>query len=113
MVEQTVSTAIRRYLRVLAAEGIHAKRAILYGSFARGEATEESDIDLVVIAPEFDGERNSSLVRQLWRLRSQADIRIEPIPCGEVEWENEGGRPILDMARQDGVEILAGSDDRK
>ena len=31
--------------------------------------------------------------------------RIEPIPCGEREWETEEGRPILDIARQEGQEI--------
>lgn len=29
----------------------HAERVILYGSVARGEATEHSDIDLLVVAP--------------------------------------------------------------
>ena len=28
-----------------------AERVILYGSYARGEATEDSDVDLLVIAP--------------------------------------------------------------
>ena len=42
-----------------------------------------------------------------WRATAAADVRIEPIPCGEREWESEGGRPILDIARRDGVVIAA------
>jgi hypothetical protein len=35
------------------------------------------------------------------------DVRIEPIPCGEQEWETDGGRPILEIARREGTEIAA------
>jgi len=86
-------------------DGIHARSGILFGSFARGEATEWSDIDLVVIAPEFDGARTLPQVERLWVLTGEADNRIEPIPCGEREWETEEGRPILEIARREGMEI--------
>ena len=43
--------------------------------------------------------------------RGQADIHIEPVPCGEREWETEQGRPILDMAREEGTEISIASPD--
>ena len=29
----------------------HAKKVILFGSYARGEATDDSDVDLFIIAP--------------------------------------------------------------
>ena len=57
MVESTVVNAIRRYLAALPAVGIHASKAVLFGSFAKGGADRDSDIDLIVIAPEFDGRR--------------------------------------------------------
>ena len=78
---------------------------MLFGSCARGQAKETSDIDVVVIAREFDGPRNRRLIERLWIARALADTRIEPIPCGEREWETEGGRPILDIARREGVVI--------
>jgi predicted nucleotidyltransferase len=106
MVEETVIKAVKRYLAGLPALGVHASRAVLFGSFAQGQADEWSDIDLVVIAPEFDGFREISLVKALWRA-TVADNRIEPIPCGEQEWETEFGRPILDIARQEGIVITA------
>ncbi len=96
---------MRRYLAAVADAGIHATRAVLFGSFARGEANPDSDIDLIVLAPEFDGPFSRDLVEALWRARLKADIRIEPIPCGEREWEIEQGRPILDIARREGFEI--------
>jgi len=107
MVEQAVIESVKRYLASLPCLGIRATRAVLYGSFARGEANADSDIDLVVIAPEFDGRRDVSLVKALWRA-TVSDDRIEPIPCGEREWESGDGRPIIEIARREGVIIEAG-----
>lgn len=105
MVEPEVVKTVQRYLAALPAEGIHARRAVLFGSFARNEIHEYSDIDVIVIAPEFDNSRDVELVKGLWRATKDADNRIEPIPCGEREWETEEGRPILDIARREGVVI--------
>jgi predicted nucleotidyltransferase len=107
MVESTVVNAVRQYLAVLPTVGIHASRAVLYGSFARGEADQDSDIDLVVIAPEFDVGCDSDVIKRLWETTILADVRIEPIPCGEREWESGDGRPILEIARREGVVIEA------
>jgi predicted nucleotidyltransferase len=104
MVEQTVIESVRSYLRALPALGIHPRRGVLFGSYARGVAGEYSDIDLVVIAPEFDGSRELALVKRLWQA-TVSDNRIEPIPCGEHEWETDEGRPIIEIARREGVEI--------
>ena len=107
MVESTVMTAVRRYLAALPAVGIHARRAILFGSFACGQTDEYSDIDLIVIAPEFDGPREMTLIEKLWQATASADNRIEPIPCGEHEWETDQSRPILEIARREGIIIAA------
>lgn len=109
MVDSAVVEVVKRYLRTLQKAGIHARRGVLLGSFARGEARQWSDIDLVVIAPELDGARPLSLVERLWELTGEADNRIEPIPCGEREWETEEGRPILDIARGEGLVIRMAS----
>jgi len=106
MVEDAVIEAVRCYLAALPRVGIHARRAVLFGSFARGQADEYSDLDLIVIAPEFDGSREISLIKALWRATA-GDNRIEPIPCGEQEWETDQGRPILEIARREGVIIAA------
>lgn len=80
MVENAVEVVVRHCLAALPPLGIHARRAVLIGSYARGDSREHSDIDLVVIAPEFDGPREITLVKRLWRATASADNRIEPIP---------------------------------
>ncbi len=106
MVEDAIITTVKHYLASLPAFGIHACRAVLFGSYALGKANEYSDIDLIVIAPEFDGSREISLVKQLWHATVK-DNRIEPIPCGEKEWETDQSRPILEIARREGIVIPA------
>ncbi len=107
MVENTIVNLIRRYLAALPAVGIHASKAVLFGSFAKGRADQDSDIDLIVVAPEFDGRRDIELIKDLWHATLSADDRIEPIPCGEREWESGDGRPIIEIARREGVVIEA------
>ena len=103
MVEATVLSAVQTYLDALPAAGIRAERAVLFGSHARGRGSADSDIDLVVIAPEFDGPRDLATVKRLWAETAAADSRIEPIPCGEKEWAIDGERPILEIARREGI----------
>ncbi len=107
MVESTIVNVIRRYLTALPAVGIHASKAVLFGSFTKGRADQDSDIDLIVIAPEFDGPRDIEMIKDLWHATLSADDRIEPIPCGEREWESGDGRPIIEIARREGVVIEA------
>ena len=107
MVEDAIVRAVRQYLSVLSTVGIHARKAVLFGSFARGEADQDSDIDLIVIAPEFDAASDFETIKNLWETTLLADNRIEPIPCGEQEWEGGDGRPILEIARREGMIIAA------
>ena len=108
MVDRSIEQSVRNYLAAVRETGIRAKRAILYGSRARGTAGPDSDIDLIVIAPEFDQLSDRGLVERLWQLRSSTDHRIEPVPCGEAEWEAPlTGRPIIEIAHREGIEIAA------
>jgi hypothetical protein len=60
-----------------------------------------------VIAPELDHPADRRLVDKLWELWAVTDSRIEPIACGEREWETDDSRPIPDVARREGVVIDA------
>jgi len=102
-----IVSIVRRYLAQLPSLGVHASGAVLFGSFARGDANKWSDIDLIVIAPEFDGKCSLRTVESLWHATLKADVRIEPIPCGVIEWETDDSRPILEIARREGIVIAA------
>ena len=105
MVERAILDSIHSYLEAVQQSGIHARKAILYGSQVRGDAHQWSDIDLIIIAPEFDERRDSEIVDILWKLRARTDSRIQPIACGEREWIEDQERPIIEIARQEGILI--------
>lgn len=107
MVERPVIEIVRRYLEALPRYGIHAKKGVPFGSFAAGRPHEWSDIDLVVIAPEFDQPDTIELVKHRWRAPVAADNRIEPIACGEREWETDDARPVLEIVCRQGIDIAA------
>jgi predicted nucleotidyltransferase len=96
---------IRDYLDRLASAGIPSPSGVLFGSFAREDATADSDIDLLVVSPVFDGEKRSDLVDTLWRMTWRADSRIEPIPVGVREFESDDVSPLIAAARREGIVI--------
>ena len=104
-VAQAIVNSIREYIDAASGLGIAISRAVLFGSQARGDAGPWSDIDLVVISPQLEPPVDPSVVRKLWRLRGQTDSRIEPVLCGENQWQNDGGSVILEIARREGIEV--------
>jgi predicted nucleotidyltransferase len=104
MVNQEILDSIRHYIQAVRQAGIDVVTAVLFGSFAQGTATTNSDIDLVIIAPEFD-QRNEAQVNLLWELRAVTDPRIEPIACGSRQWLEDDTSPILSMARANNILI--------
>jgi len=70
MVEPAIVGVIQKYLEAVQSFGIRVSQAILFGSYARGDALPDSDVDILVIAPEFDGPYDKSRVDLLWVLRA-------------------------------------------
>jgi len=106
MVDQSVIEIAQRYLSRLQASGLPVVRAILFGSRARGVATEESDIDILLHSPTFERPtwRQEALA---WEIARSVDWRIEPVLCGESAYERNDWHPLIVIAKQDGLEIRA------
>jgi uncharacterized protein len=107
MVAGDVREKIERYLEAVRGLGIPVRRAVLFGSWARGEAREWSDIDLVIVSPVFDAPHARREVALLWDALAATGGYIEPIPCGERRWEEDGGSPVIEIARREGVEVYS------
>ena len=71
-----------------------------------GQANPWSDIDLLVVSPQFDGRRERRDVDLLWRLAARTDSRIEPVPCGEHQWIEDTSSAIVEIARRDGQQVM-------
>ena len=106
MVDQSITTTTRDYLRALQRQGIAIRFGVIFGSWARGAAQRWSDIDLVVVSPQFDNMTSRQYVDLLWCQAARVDSRIEPIACGERQWEEDDSSVVLDIARREGERIV-------
>jgi uncharacterized protein len=105
MLENSVLTSVRAYIKALKGQGIDVERAVVFGSQANGHAHAWSDIDLLVVSPMFDDMRDRSGINILWRIAARIDSRIEPIPCGSRQWRDDDSSAVIEIARRDG-EVL-------
>ena len=105
MVNPAILAVIENYLAAVQKRGIRVSQAILFGSYAKGRESSDSDIDLLVIGPDFDPHPDRDLVTQLWRLRAETDSRIEPIPVGDQRWKEDDSDVIIEVARREGIAI--------
>jgi predicted nucleotidyltransferase len=52
---QEIERIIKQYISKLKEMNIRVEHVMLYGSYAKGQAREDSDIDLIVVSREFEG----------------------------------------------------------
>mgnify|MGYP000937829722 CR=1 FL=1 len=74
--KKTVVNTVAKYADVVT-EQLSPASIVLFGSYARGESNDDSDIDVAVIFNGFSGDwlKTSSV---LWRLRRGISYDIEP-----------------------------------
>ncbi len=73
----TVVSTVERYADVVKRE-LSPAAIVLYGSYAKGPAHEDSDIDVAVIFNGFQGDWYQTATR-LWRLTRDVSFDIEPV----------------------------------
>jgi len=105
--EETIAI-LHRYLLKLREEGLPVAGLVLYGSYARGEAGLDSDIDVLVL---LEGNPSKDDFFELWRrLERHAhaiDLRIETWPVTVTSYETDEVSPLILIARQEGIRIAA------
>lgn len=91
-------TAIESFRKNLEAVGVRSTTIILYGSYARGDWNEWSDIDVIVISEDFQNlsywERIDKFVEAIYPTRAP----IEAVAMTPEEWE-KGESMIVQIAR--------------
>jgi predicted nucleotidyltransferase len=107
MVDAATIEDVKRYLEALSKAGLVVSFGVIFGSYATGTANQLSDIDLLVVSPEFDGVILRESVKKLWHIAARTDSRIEPIPCGKIQWQNDISNAIIEIARSEGQMVTA------
>ena len=105
MDKAAVLEIIKKFGCVLNESGIHNARIVLYGSYARGDWHEWSDIDLIVISEDFADkgfwERIDILTEAIFKLHEP----IEAVAMTPEEWK-KGDSMIAQFARE-GEEVYS------
>ena len=75
-------------------------KAYLFGSYARGDAKKDSDIDIAIIVNKWIGDYEEAIV-SIWRLRKKIDFRMEP----HIIVPDEDYADFLPEIQRTGIEI--------
>jgi predicted nucleotidyltransferase len=102
MAIKKVIKSVQTYLNFLTQQGIPVSFGVLYGSYAKNKANEWSDIDLLVVSPEYDSKRTIDDYERLWMYAARMDSRIEPIPVGERQYLEDDTNAIIEIAQREG-----------
>ena len=101
--EQTeLVTKIERLAESIEATGFRLVKAYIFGSRAKGAASEYSDIDAAFVSPDFHPESMEEWTALL-RLCNEVDVRIEPVFYRPEEFTDED--PLAWSIKTTGMEI--------
>jgi predicted nucleotidyltransferase len=99
--DKTDALSIAQKYAVVLKENYSYIRIILFGSYAKGNYNDDSDIDIAVVFKDYSNLIDRQL--ELMRLRRKIDSRIEPHPFRESEFELSN--PIVNEIIKYGQEI--------
>ncbi len=105
MAEESIIRSVKEYLKELVCLGIPVRQGVLFGSYAREDAHQWSDIDLIVISDQYDKKCSREDINLLWRTAARTDSRIEPIPVGSLRWKTDDESTIIEIARREGITV--------
>jgi uncharacterized protein len=94
---------VKKYIGELEKNNIHITKAVIFGSYAKGSAKTESDIDIALVSDFFTGDRFVDR-RNIIPFRRKIDSRIEPVPFRPEDFNNGG--ILAEEIKKTGISIL-------
>ena len=94
---------IAREYGALVKEELDVKGIYLYGSYARGTYTSDSDIDIAVVGDDFTGDPIEDTLL-LMKIRRKIDNRIEPRPFKTCDFNSSN--PFVKEIIETGIMII-------
>jgi predicted nucleotidyltransferase len=103
--DKNIDIAVAKYLDLIKENFSDIESAYLFGSYAKGKSTDDSDIDLALIFTNLDDSRRFDIQVQLMLLAAKIDSRIEPHPISHEDFNS--GNPFVIEIKKTGIEIAA------
>jgi len=101
-VSDEIVEKLKKFLSMVSASGVHLERAIIFGSYAKGNQDKWSDIDIALVSSDFTGvgfndreKVNPFLIK--------VDSRIEPHPFRPEDFTEDN--PFVKEILKEGVDI--------
>ena len=76
---------VRRYKQVIRPRFETEPKVVMFGSYSKGYANPDSDIDVAVIVPTY-GNRKLEISKNLWHDVDEVSLLIEPVLMAEDRW---------------------------
>lgn len=102
MAKREIVDTLKRYILVLQSEGISIDKAYLYGSHLSSTATDDSDIDVLIVTESED----DYLTGKIWSLTRKVNAKIEPYLVEKARFTNNEDSPLIDLVKRTGLEIV-------
>ena len=104
-VNNTVLSTVQRLQRALSQVFAHDVSVVLFGSHARGDATPESDIDVLAMLPDLSPSSVSTALDIAWEIGYEADMVISLIPTMKDELGVMHASPLFQSIDYEGVPV--------
>jgi len=93
---------VEAFINEIEKNKIKILKAYIYGSYAKGNEREDSDIDLALISPDFSGNRFLDSMKII-PLRRRIDSRIEPVTYKPEDFSDTD--PLVAEIKKTGIEV--------
>ena len=90
---------VRQYKHIVARHFQQEPRVLMYGSYSKGDANRNSDIDVAVVVPSY-GDRKLELSKSLWHNVDKVSLLIEPVLLSEDQ-----PSPLYDDVMRTGIAV--------
>ena len=90
---------VRQYKQVIKSRFTIEPKVMMFGSYSKGYANPDSDIDVAVIVPTY-GDRKFEISKFLWRDVDKVSFLIEPVLMAEDRWS-----PLYDDVIRTGIAV--------
>lgn len=102
-IPENIKNVVENYLKDLSSE-IHIDKAVLFGSYAKGNYDTDSDVDLAIFSDFFkDMDRIESIKFLLKRARKFRGVDLQPVSFTKHDYEERLG--IVEEIIKTGVEL--------
>lgn len=96
---------IKKYLSVVKQKYQDIQFAYLFGSYAKGKSTDDSDIDIALIFSHLEDSKRFEVQVQLMIIAADIDTRIEPHPFSIEDFNS--GNPFVAEIKKTGVKMAS------